>query len=85
MSMGPGTGEHAAHQDPAAVPAQPCLAAPRDRPPPGRPCPDNQAPAGEQARPDIDAYINRLVRQAPTLSSEQRDKLALILRGQRRR
>lgn len=38
--------------------------------------------AGPQA--GLDAYIARLVDQAPPLSSEQRDTLALILRRPRR-
>jgi hypothetical protein len=34
---------------------------------------------------DLDAYVARLVDQAPRLSSEQRDTLALILRRPSRR
>jgi hypothetical protein len=34
---------------------------------------------------DLDAYIARMLDGAPPLTSEQRDRLALILHGQRRR
>jgi hypothetical protein len=33
---------------------------------------------------DLDAYIANMLDDAPPLTSEQRDKLALILRGPRR-
>jgi hypothetical protein len=39
--------------------------------------------AGEGRALDVDAYIARLVGQAPPLSSWQRDRLALILHGLR--
>ena len=42
----------------------------------GRPADDREA--------SLDAYIARLVDEAPPLSSEQRDTLALILRRPRR-
>ena len=47
------------------------------------PCDDGGHPA---AGPDtgLDAYIARLAGQAPPLTSEQRDTLALILRRPRR-
>ncbi len=44
---------------------------------------DRQAADGHEA--DLDAYIARLVDAAPPLTGEQRDTLALILRGQHRR
>lgn len=43
---------------------------------------DGRPAAGPEA--GLDAYIARLVDQAPPLSSEQRDTLALILRRPRR-
>ena len=33
---------------------------------------------------DLDAYIKEMIASAPPLTSEQRDKLALLLRGHRR-
>lgn len=72
MSAGPGTGKHA--------PAQPCPSSPLTHRPPADPCPDRQVAAREEA--DLDAYITQIVAQAPPLSTRQRDKLALILRGQ---
>lgn len=39
--------------------------------------------AGEGCALDVDAYIARLIGQAPALSSWQRDRLALILHGPR--
>ena len=42
---------------------------------------DGRAANGHEV--DLDAYIAGLVDAAPSLTSEQRDKLALILRGQR--
>jgi hypothetical protein len=62
------------------------------QPPPARqalPVP-GQAPPGEEAGPggdaaaDLDAYVAELVAAAPPLASEQRDRLALILRASRR-
>jgi len=65
-------------------------------PRPASSCPPPAAPSQHDERrdhdghpaadPDIglDAYIARLVDQAPPLSSEQRDTLALILRPPRR-
>jgi hypothetical protein len=82
MSIGIGTGEQAACQEPAA-PAQPCPAQPltHRRPDPQRQ--DDGGTAGNDA--DLDAYIARMVGQAPPLSNRQRDRLALILRSPRRR
>jgi hypothetical protein len=60
---------------------------------PGSP-PATRSPQGERHHHDrrpaddrqtsLDAYIARLVDEAPPLSSEQRDTLALILRRPRR-
>ena len=55
---------------------------------PARPLPrdtsqrDDSTAADEQDA-DLDAYIARMVADAPSLTSEQRDRLALLLRGQR--
>ena len=83
MSTGTGTGKQAAHRDPAAAPAQPCPAQPftHRRPDPQRH--DDGTTAGDDA--DLDAYIARVVGQAPALSNWQRDRLALILRSPHRR
>jgi hypothetical protein len=43
---------------------------------------DSAAADGQEA--DLDAYIARLLDAAPPLTSEQRDTLALLLRGPRR-
>lgn len=67
-------------QAPAARPAPP-LPAPHTSA--GRHRTDGHAADGREM--DLDPYIARMLDDAPLLSSEQRDKLALILRGQRRR
>ena len=63
------------------------------QPPPARQAPSAAGQparcedAGPQGDPgsDLDAYIAELVAAAPPLTSEQRDRLALILRVPRRR
>ena len=40
-----------------------------------------RASRGGRARTGIDYYIRKLVENAPPLTAEQRDKLALLLRG----
>jgi hypothetical protein len=54
-------------------------------PGPARSCPPPAAHSQHDERHDLDAYIARLVDAAPTLSSQQRDTLALLLRRPRRR
>jgi hypothetical protein len=62
------------------------------QPPPARLAPPTagQAARCEDAEPhgdpgaDLDAYIAELAAAAPPLTSEQRDRLALILRAPRR-
>jgi hypothetical protein len=75
MSAGSQTGKHAARQNPVAVRVQ--LNSPSG-PRLGR-----QPATCDEADPDVDAYITRMVAQAPPLSSQQRDKLALILQPHR--
>jgi hypothetical protein len=62
---------------------------PARQPPASRRCPppatgtrEEQPPGDGQTGPgaDLDAHIARLVADAPPLTSEQRDQLALILR-----
>jgi hypothetical protein len=63
------------------------------QPPPARHAPPTtgQAARRQDAEPrsdpgtDLDAYIAELAAAAPPLTSEQRDRLALILRVPRRR
>ncbi len=70
-------------QDPASRPA-------RSSPPPsaararGRHHRDD-GHSTDSHEADLDAYITRTVDDAPPLTSEQRDRLALILRGRHRR
>ena len=72
----------------AACQAPACRPVPSSPPPPAhaeqtRQRSDGHAANGHNA--GLDAYVARLVDAAPPLTSEQRDKLALILRGQHRR
>jgi hypothetical protein len=61
--------------------AQPSLLSPATRAMPTPRCPDGNAAVGHEA--DLDAYVAKMVDGAPPLTSEQRDLLALLLRGQR--
>ena len=58
-------------------------------PPPARSRQDERRDHGGQPEDDhesgLDAYVARLVDEAPPLTSEQRDTLALLLRRPRRR
>jgi hypothetical protein len=67
-------------QAPASRPAR---SSPPSAAKPGRQRPDGHAANGHEA--DLDAYIAKMLDDAPPLTSEQRDNLALILRGQHRR
>jgi hypothetical protein len=78
-----GAGQQSARRGPAAVAAQPCPPSPLTRRQPARPRLDRSPAAGNKADLDVDAYIARVVLQAPPLSSQQRDKLALILNSHR--
>jgi hypothetical protein len=40
-----------------------------------------RAALGGKASQTLDAYITRIVNRAPELTAEQRDRLALLLRG----
>ena len=46
---------------------------------------DHDGHPEEDRKTSLDAYIARLLDAAPPLSSQQRDTLALLLRGPRRR
>jgi hypothetical protein len=72
------TGAEAARPRPARSSSPPATRSQQDerRDQDGRPADDREA--------SLDAYIARLVDDAPPLSSEQRDTLALILRRPRR-
>jgi hypothetical protein len=81
MSAGTGTGKRSVRQDPAVPPARPSPLSPATHALPTRQCPDGNAAVGHEA--DVDAYVAKMVEGAPPLTSEQRDLLALLLRGQR--
>src|SRR5690242_15974574 len=83
--MSGGSGRSPARQDPDAAPAQPGPPAPLPYRPPARPCLARQAAAREEADLDLDAYITQMVAHAPPLSTQQRDKLALILHDELQR
>lgn len=83
MSGGAGAvRKRAACPDLVATPAQPSL--------PPAPLTQLRRPqlrgnATERSESDLGAYIAKMIDDAPPLTSEQRDKLALILHGQHRR
>ena len=81
MSAGTGMGKRSVRQDPAVPPAQPSPLPPATPAMPTPRCPDGNAAVGHEA--DLDAYVAKMVDGAPLLTSEQRDLLALLLRGQR--
>ena len=75
---GTDTGQQTARQD-SALPARPCS------PSAGRHQPPRQHPnAADDDQADLITYVSKMASEAPPLSSEQRDQLALILRAQRR-
>lgn len=79
IGKGTGTSKQPARQDSAALPTRPCP------PSAARPqSPRQRSNATEDCQADLDAYISRMASEAPPLTSEQRDQLALILRSQRR-
>jgi hypothetical protein len=62
----------------------------RSGPPPATPSQqrerhDHEGHSAEDHESGLDAYIKELVKAAPPLTSEQRDRLALLLRRPRRR
>lgn len=83
MSRGTGMSKRPACQSPAARPAPASPPSPVPHTPAARQDADGRAADGHEA--DLDACIAKMLDDAPPLSSDQRDKLALILRGQRRR
>jgi hypothetical protein len=83
MSRGTGAGRQPARQDPATTAGQLSPPPSRTHRAAARPVADTHEAAGEGA--DLNAYIARLAEQAPTLSPQQRDTLALVLGSRHRR
>lgn len=81
MSRGTGMGKRPVRRDPAVLPARPSPLSPATHALPTRRRPGRHAADGHEV--DLDAYIAKMLDDAPPLTSEQRDRLALLLRGQR--
>lgn len=78
-----GQDEPAAGHPGRPVPPRPVLPPPAAHPPGNRQREDGPAAPGDE--PALDACIARLIDQAPPLTSQQRDALALLLRRPSRR
>lgn len=79
--METGTGRQPARQDSATPSDRPCLLSAAS------PQPPRQSPsaADDHRQAELSAYISRMVSEAPPLTGEQRDQLALLLHSPKSR